>query len=210
MHSIVYHILGAGNPLEPHNHKSRARLDTVLTMPENATAILYGRQQPNMKASEAEHGLHYLQTQNNHIANRITLNDRPKSTSETMKILCDYIEDSYQLNRQKPAHGFQAQEIIVTNGPYMPRTRYLLKKQWQRLHPHIPWQDAKAHVTFLSVGGTFVPYWKQHGPLAIPQWLANPVAYECGAWIKALRDPFDEKLNQNRTWSQRLSKLFQR
>lgn len=204
-----YHILGAGNPLRQRNYSSRARLKTVLSMPATATAVLYGRLQPGMHTSEAELGAEYLKLKGFTDTARLVLNMLPKSTAETVALIVSDMHGSFWHNKTRLLNGEpEIRHLIVTNWPHMPRTRYLLKKHWRHAYPDIPWQVVRRMVIFRPVGDTFLPYWKKHRLRAVLHWLANPLAYEILEWVKALRDPFDRRLNQKRDMSHRLSNLF--
>lgn len=181
------HILGSGDPFDPSNHIYRARLDAVSDTKAH-TVTIHSRQQTGMATSEAQLGYDWLHnTYGDAINMTIWLEEKSKSTAETMHDIVSHMSPD--------AHGIS---VIVTNWPYMPRVRYLLRKAWEARHPSMPWKIAAQRFRFMSIGGTFVPYWKEQGWRTVPWWLWSVGMRELGAWVKALLDPHDTKLNQNR------------
>ena len=195
MRGETYHILGSGNPFDPKNHILRARLEAVMELATSADTIcVYGRKQAGMAQSESDLMKGYLADHADHLF--VSVRPQPKSTSETLQYVAADVCNTVSPTDDDPAPALH--HIVITNRPYMARTRYLLRKQWQRKFSNIPWKDAKKYVTFVSVGDTFAPRWKRDGLRAIPWWLWNVAAREVAAWVKALRDPYDQRLNQNR------------
>ena len=194
MHTL-FHVFGSGDAIDPSNHIARARLNVL---PEKGVyALLYGRQQPGMSASEASLAHMYLKERRPNAC--VWTIEKPKSTSESLGYMAIYVHDSITVDE----HGHVSSSewdhhIMVTNWPYVWRTRYLLRKQWQRMYSAIPWSAVSSMVTVKGVGGTFVPYFQEKGWKAIPWWLWKVGVREILAWGKALVDPYDERLNQKR------------
>ena len=193
--STLFHVLGSGDATNPGKHIMRARLEGL---PENAHAVLYGRQQPGMTISEAASAAAWLDQYCPDVMIR-ALNEDVKSTSQSLASVLAYVAlsvaEHYPVLADVQAYN---RHVVVTNWPYVLRTRYLLWKLWQRDYSHIPWSTVSSMVTVQGVGGTFVPYFREKYLFAIPWWLWKVAARECGAWIKALIDPYDERLNQRR------------
>jgi hypothetical protein len=76
------------------------------------------------------------------------------------------------------------------------RTRYLLMKQARRAGYN--WHGLRHRVHLLYIGGTFTPYLAHKGWRTPLWWLKNVPGREFPAWVKAFRDPYDERLNQHR------------
>lgn len=197
MHTL-HHVLGSGDATNPGNHIAHARLDGL---PNDAHVMLYGRQQPGMKMSEADSAMLYLETRERGDLRIYDMCHGPKSTAESLAIVVRYLHDSYiEFSHiwigDEP--GVFKHHVVFTNWPYVLRTRYLLRKQWERLYPEVPWANVSRIIIVQGVDGTFQPYFEELGFKAIPWWLWKVAVRECGAWVKAFIDPFDERLNQQR------------
>lgn len=206
MAGVMYHILGSGMP--ENNPIMQARLQPVLdSQSYHDRAILYGRQQPHLPVSEAASYVAYLEPLVRQGAPELIPDDRPKSVSETMALVARRVRDDFQAWCAKDvAYGpdgraYMRPHRVVINWPYMWRTRYLLRRQWARMYPDVPWAAVRNMVAFQSVGGTFVPYLKRNPLKALIWWpvfVALQEVLRCG---KALVDPYDRRFNQQRQWS---------
>jgi hypothetical protein len=192
------HVLGSGNPFDADNELYRARLRAVFTkLPGLTSVCIHGQQQADLPASEAELGSQWLQQEfgsqwlqqefGHKFPIPIWVEEKSKSTAETMASIVSHLSP---LGRDGV--------IIVTNWPYAPRGRYLLRKAWEATYPKTPWREVAPRFRVMAVGGTFLPYWQQKGWRAVPWWLWSVATRELGASVKALLDPHDKKLNQNR------------
>lgn len=218
MAGVVYHILGSGM-VTPGNTTDNpimlARLQPVLEVHTyQDTAVLYGRQQPDQPMSEAASYKAYLEPLLLQGGPTLVTDERPKSVSETMAIVAGYIRGDFQAYAAKDeAYGPDARahmrpHRVVMNWPYMPRTRFLLWRQWRRMYPDVPWSAVRNMVAFEAVGGTFVPAFKQRPVKAVVAWLGYVAFQEVLRCVKAVVDPFDTNFNQKREWSGYFRKIF--
>lgn len=207
MPGVTCHILGAGLAQNPENHIFRTRLDAVKNIPDTDKVIVYGRQQPGNNQSEADSGVAYLKDLLGPTGPRLIANAIPKSISETMRLIAQQLYRRHIAEGTSSAYGpvpYPCPHVVVINWPYLPRTRYLLRKQWQRLHPDTPWSHVARFVTFQPVGGTFWPSWQVRGLKTLVWWPWKVLTREILATLKSRLDPYDTKINQKRE----ASKIF--
>ncbi len=204
----VFCIFGSGDISLPTNHIGFARLKAVYVHEVNfeqprGIYAFFGCHQPSMlhtKQTEAKimeewfrykfanHETTYGQY-SELLENRIFTHDHADVSS--ISTTCATIVREYL------AHGHHVN--LVINWPYIPRTRYLLRKQAERAG--LSWRDVKHLVHSAPCGGTYLPYVKDMSALRATLWWTKKVLLrEIGAWGKALLDPFSEKYNQNRAF----------